>query len=87
MALKREKDPKTNRTWGDDQRTNQGLTYAMSNRYARFEMVDTDYGIIIASRREAGDDATYWRINQFLFPSYTMPPGHAVVDKLTPKRG
>jgi hypothetical protein len=86
MALKHEKDPKTNRTWGDDKQVNHGLSIAMTNKYARFEMVDTDYGIMIASRREAGEEETYWRINQFLFPYYTMPPGHAVVDRNTPKK-
>ncbi|MBM2813141.1 MAG: hypothetical protein HW416_3900 [Chloroflexi bacterium] len=85
LALKRETDAKTNRSWGDDEQTNKGLSIAMTNRYARFEMLDTDYGIMIASRREAGDAETYWRINQFLFPYYTMPPGHGVVDRTTPK--
>lgn len=87
LALKREKDPKTNRAWGEDERTNRGLSYAMTSRSAHFELMDTDYGIMIASRREAGETETYWRINQFLLPYYTMPPSHAVVDKTTPKGG
>jgi len=86
LAMKREKDPKTNREWGADEQTNRGIGLAMTNRYARFELVDTDYGIMIASRREAGDDSTYWRINQFLFPYWTMMPSHAVVDREHPKR-
>ncbi len=86
LAMKREKDPKTNRVWGADEQTNKGLSIAMTNRSARFELVDTDYGIMIASKREAGDADTYWRINQFLFPYWTMMPSHAVVDHSNPKR-
>ena len=87
MAMRKEKDPKTNRTWGDDAQTDKGLSIAMRSKSARFELRDTDYGIMIASKREASEDETYWRINQFLFPYYTMPPSHAVVDKTSPKRG
>ncbi len=87
LAMRREKDAKTNRTWGDDEATNKGLSIAMKSKSARFELLDTDYGIMIASRREAGEDETYWRINQFLFPYYTMPPSHRVVDRDTPQRG
>jgi len=86
LAMKREKDSKTNRTWGDDEQTNKGLAIAMKSKSARFELRDTAYGIMIASRREASAAETYWRINQFLFPYYTMPPSHAVVDKDSPKR-
>jgi hypothetical protein len=59
----------------------------MRSRYARFELLDTDYGLMIASKREASDDETYWRINQFLMPYYTMPPSHRVVDRHAPVRG
>jgi hypothetical protein len=83
--MKREKDPKTNREWGADEQTNRGIGLAMTNRYARFELVDTEYGIMIASKREAGEAETYWRINQFLFPYWTMMPSHAVVDHEHPK--
>jgi phthalate 4,5-dioxygenase len=41
-----------------------------------------DYGLIVAARRNVGDQY-YWRFNQFLMPFYTMPPrgpgGHAFV--------
>jgi len=87
LAMRREKDEKTNRTWGDDEATNKGLSIAMKSKSARFELLDTDYGIMIASRREAGEDEIYWRINQFLFPYYTMPPSHRVVDRNSGQRG
>ena len=34
----------------------------------------TDYGLIIAARRNAGEDTYYWRLTQFLLPSHTMIP-------------
>ncbi len=41
----------------------------------RFTVKQTDYGLLIGARRDAGDDAYYWRITQFLLPWYTMIPG------------
>ncbi|WP_338450672.1 Rieske 2Fe-2S domain-containing protein [Niallia oryzisoli] len=40
----------------------------------RFEVVDTDYGLLIGARREADEENFYWRITQFLMPFYTMIP-------------
>jgi len=85
LAMKQEKDPKTNRTWGQDEQTNRGISLAMKATSAYFELVDTDYGLMIASKRETGEDQAYWRINQFLMPYWTMPPSHAVVDRNKPK--
>jgi phthalate 4,5-dioxygenase len=87
LAMRREKDEKTNRTWGADEATNKGISLSMKSKSARFELLDTDYGIMIASRREAGEGEIYWRINQFLFPYYTMPPSHRVVDRHSGERG
>lgn len=39
-----------------------------------FETVDTDYGMMIAARRQAEEHSYYWRITQWLFPWYTMIP-------------
>jgi phthalate 4,5-dioxygenase len=87
LAMRKEHDDRTNRTWGNDEATNKGLSIAMTSKSAHFELMDTDYGVMIASRRNAGDEGIYWRINQFLFPYYTMPPSHAVVDRNSRKRG
>ena len=87
FAMKQEVDAKTNRAWGANDRSDRGRAISMQSKSARFELRDTDYGIMIASKREASEAETYWRINQFLFPYWTMPPSHAVVDKNTPKRG
>ena len=38
-------------------------------------MRDADPGLLIAARRNAGDENYYWRITQFLLPYFTMIPG------------
>jgi phthalate 4,5-dioxygenase len=40
----------------------------------RFQVLETDYGLLIGARRDAEDDSYYWRITQFLLPSYTIIP-------------
>jgi phthalate 4,5-dioxygenase len=40
----------------------------------KFETTETDYGLLIAARRNADDDSYYWRITQWLMPWYTMIP-------------
>lgn len=40
----------------------------------KFEVVDTDYGMLVGARRNADDDNYYWRITQFIMPWYTMIP-------------
>ncbi|MBO0892838.1 MAG: Rieske 2Fe-2S domain-containing protein [Acidimicrobiales bacterium] len=42
-----------------------------------YEVADTDYGSLIAARRDLADQPTryFWRIYQFLMPFYTMVPG------------
>ena len=39
------------------------------------EAHETDYGVVMAGRRNFGEDSYLWRINLFFFPFYTMPPG------------
>jgi hypothetical protein len=36
--------------------------------------LDTEYGVLIGARRQAEEDSYYWRITQFLMPTYTMIP-------------
>jgi phenylpropionate dioxygenase-like ring-hydroxylating dioxygenase large terminal subunit len=46
-----------------------------ANDYSpRFTVTETDYGLLIAARRDWDDASYYWRITQFLMPSYTMIP-------------
>lgn len=55
-----------------------------------YELMDTEYGAMIAARRDMPDGASYfWRVYQFLMPFYTMVPsnggdpiiGHAFVPR------
>jgi phenylpropionate dioxygenase-like ring-hydroxylating dioxygenase large terminal subunit len=39
------------------------------------EIVDTAGGFMYGARRPIGNGRSLWRINQFIFPFYTMPPG------------
>jgi len=51
-----------------------GVAVQTTDRSPRFEVVDTDYGVLIGARRSRADGHFLWRITQFLMPFYTMPP-------------
>lgn len=53
------------------------ITFLAKDTAPRFEVVDTDYGLLIGARRDADEDNFYWRITQFLMPFYTMIPPFA----------
>ena len=38
---------------------------------------ETDYGLMVGARRNAGDDEYYWRVSQWFVPSYTYIPHRA----------
>lgn len=38
-------------------------------------MEDTDYGLMYAARREAGEENYYYRVRHFMFPFYTLVGG------------
>lgn len=40
----------------------------------KFEVSETQYGLLIAARRDADNDNYYWRITPWLMPWYTMIP-------------
>jgi nitrite reductase/ring-hydroxylating ferredoxin subunit len=48
--------------------------YALGDRTPRYEVADTDYGVIYGACRPAEADTDYWRIASFLFPFYAMVP-------------
>jgi len=48
--------------------------YHLLDRAPHFTVQKTDYGLIIAARRNAEEDTYYWRLTQFLLPSHTMIP-------------
>jgi hypothetical protein len=55
--------------------------YHILDKAPRFTVKKTDYGLIIAVRRNAEEDTYYWRLTQFLLPSHTIipyQPGHSI---------
>jgi nitrite reductase/ring-hydroxylating ferredoxin subunit len=48
--------------------------YAMKTRWSRHWVVDTEFGCTTGNNRPAEADTTYWRVAQFLYPFYAMPP-------------
>jgi phthalate 4,5-dioxygenase oxygenase subunit len=48
--------------------------YHLLDKAPRFTTKKTDYGLVIAVRRNAEEDTYYWRLTQFLLPSYTIIP-------------
>ncbi len=48
--------------------------YHILDKAPVFSVKKTDYGLIIAVRRNAEEDQFYWRLTQFMLPSYTIIP-------------
>ena len=55
-------------------REEMGMVYKMRDRHPRFQVKETEYGVLIGARRNAEEDSYYWRITQFMFPFHTMIP-------------
>jgi phthalate 4,5-dioxygenase len=53
---------------------NMRAKYHALDKAPKFTVKKTDYGLLIAVRRNAEEDKYYWRLTQFLLPSYTMIP-------------
>ena len=49
--------------------------YHYRTRAAKFNTVETDYGVANGAYRPAEEDSYYWRVTQILFPFYHMIPG------------
>ena len=45
-----------------------------------FEVVDTDYGLMIGARRDFGEDGYYWRVNHWLAPCHTVVPAESTTE-------
>ncbi len=48
-----------------------------------FKCERTDYGVAIASRRSVGENASYWRVNQFMAPFWTLVPPQSKFPELS----
>jgi phenylpropionate dioxygenase-like ring-hydroxylating dioxygenase large terminal subunit len=55
--------------------------YHLMDKAPRFTVKKTEYGLVIAVRRNAEPETYYWRLTQFLLPGHTMIPyqrGHSI---------
>jgi len=43
-----------------------------ADTHPRFQVMETEYGVVIGAGRDAPDDQKYWRITQHLMPFHTM---------------
>jgi phenylpropionate dioxygenase-like ring-hydroxylating dioxygenase large terminal subunit len=60
----------------EDQPAGTFSEYQIKDRTATFEVIDTEAGSAYGAYRQAGPGETYWRIAQWMFPSYSIsPPG------------
>jgi len=46
----------------------------LMDKSPHFSTVDTDYGVLVATRREAYEQGYLWRLTQLLAPTYAMVP-------------
>ncbi|MDA0797539.1 MAG: Rieske 2Fe-2S domain-containing protein [Chloroflexi bacterium] len=51
-----------------------GELYRMQDKRPRFQVLDTDAGVMIGASYKAEEDSRYWRITQFLMPFHTLIP-------------
>jgi phthalate 4,5-dioxygenase oxygenase subunit len=58
-------------------------SFYYADRTPQFEILETEYGCHIASRRNAGPDDYYWRINEFLMPFHTLLPPTTLAETPT----
>jgi phthalate 4,5-dioxygenase len=57
--------------------------YMLTDRAPRYSVVDTDFGTMYGAYRDTDDDRRYWRVANFLFPFWTMPPQGVLGNKVT----
>jgi hypothetical protein len=51
-----------------------GESYRMKDKRPRFQVLDTDPGVMIGASYTADGSARYWRVTQFLMPFHTLIP-------------
>ncbi|WP_072689916.1 Rieske 2Fe-2S domain-containing protein [Rhodococcus marinonascens] len=52
----------------------EGNKYLKADTRPKFEVAESDGGLIIGARRNANDEEYYWRITQWIMPWYTIIP-------------
>jgi phenylpropionate dioxygenase-like ring-hydroxylating dioxygenase large terminal subunit len=51
-----------------------GLAYLKADTRPKFEVIESDGGLLIGARRNADAETYYWRITQWIMPWYTIIP-------------
>ncbi|MDQ0383034.1 aromatic ring-hydroxylating dioxygenase subunit alpha [Amycolatopsis thermophila] len=51
-----------------------GLAYLKADTRPKFEVIESDGGLLIGARRNVDDERYYWRITQWIMPWYTIIP-------------
>ena len=49
--------------------------FSIADRHPRLTAMDTDYGMVYGGRRFMPDGTFYWRVTQWLLPSFSLIPG------------
>ncbi|MQA97648.1 MAG: Rieske 2Fe-2S domain-containing protein [Streptosporangiales bacterium] len=52
----------------------EGLKYLKSDTRPKFEVAESDGGLVIGARRFVDEESYYWRITQWIMPWYTIIP-------------
>ncbi|MDV7085652.1 Rieske 2Fe-2S domain-containing protein [Rhodococcus opacus] len=52
----------------------EGNKYLKADTRPKFEVAESDGGLVIGARRNANDEEYYWRITQWIMPWYTIIP-------------
>lgn len=53
---------------------NEGIAYIKADTRPRFEVAESEGGLLVGARRNAGDDQYYWRLTPYIMPWYTIIP-------------
>jgi phthalate 4,5-dioxygenase len=49
--------------------------FRVADKHPRLTAMDTDYGVVYGGRRLMPDGSFYWRVTQWLLPSFSLIPG------------
>ena len=49
--------------------------FSVADKHPRLTAMDTDYGMVYGGRRYMPDGGFYWRVTQWLLPSFSLIPG------------
>lgn len=52
-----------------------GNFFPIADKHPRLTAMDTDYGMVYGGRRYMPDGSFYWRVTQWLLPSFSLIPG------------